>query len=87
MRPKPALSDANKLTLSQAYQITTTRTPQSLNMQFQGLPVYEIAASPNHFFRIMFTDMTARTVFSPPSERPITITRPCRKRKMPCHPR
>lgn len=86
MKPMPASPDARHLTLRQAYQITATHTPQSLNMQFQGLPVYEIAAYTNHFYRVMFTDMTAQTMFSPPSERPITITRPCRKLRPPCRP-
>ena len=61
------------ITLFQAYMRTAAQTAQSLGMQHAGKPVQEIDFSGNNFYQVIYTDNSSVIVFSPDSERPITV--------------
>ena len=52
---------------------TAAQTAQALGMHHNGKPVAEIDFSGNNFYQIIYTDNSSRIVFSPDSERPITV--------------
>ena len=62
-----------RITLFQAYMRTATFTAQSLGMKHDGKPVAEIDFSGNNFYTIMYVDGKTAVIFSPESERPITV--------------
>jgi len=63
----------HRITLFQAYMRTATQTAKSLGMQHNGKPVQEICFSSNNFYQVIYTDNSSVIVFSPDSERPITV--------------
>ena len=52
---------------------TAAQTAQSLGMQHADKPVAEICFSNNNFYQVIYTDNSSVIVFSPDSERPITV--------------
>ena len=64
---------AYHLSMFQAYMRTAAQTAQSLGMQHAGKPVAEIDFSGNNFYQVIYTDNSSAIVFSPDSERPITV--------------
>ena len=64
---------AYRLSMFQAYMRTAAQTAQSLGMQHAGKPVQEIDFSGNNFYQVIYTDNSSAIVFSPDSERPITV--------------
>lgn len=71
------------ITLAHAYRLTNAYTPESLGMKHAGKPVWELAGGTNNFYQVIYTDNSSIIVFSPDSQRPITI----RHRRPPRHHR
>ena len=63
----------HSITLFHAYMRTAAQTAQALGMHHNGKPVAEIDFSGNNFYTVLYADGRTAVIFSPESERPITV--------------